>query len=76
LAHVNKKSGYTLANKLDIAKAVPSKLKTIERFKYISKNKKYTIIYDNGFTFSEHELTGKKTGMAIHFAYPYHSWKY
>lgn len=75
LTHVDRKSGYALADKLDIAKAVPTKLKTIERFKYISKNKKHTITYDNGSTFSEYELTEKKTGMAIYFAYPYHSWE-
>lgn len=46
-----------------------TKLKTIERLKNISKNKKYTITYDNGATFAEHELT-KKTGIDIYFANP------
>ena len=30
---------------------------------------------DNGTTFSEHELTEKKTKIDIYFANPYHSWE-
>jgi IS30 family transposase len=75
LTHVDRKSGYALADKLDIAKAIPTKLKTIERFKHIPKNKKHTITYDNGVTFSEYELTERKTGIDIYFANPYHSWE-
>lgn len=75
LTHVDRKSGYGLADKLDIAKAIPTKLKTIERFKRIPKNKKHTITYDNGTTFSEHEMTEKKTEIDIYFANPYHSWE-
>lgn len=36
-----------------------AKEKTIKRFKRIPKEKKYTIIYDNGYAFSEHETTEK-----------------
>ncbi len=51
------------------------KEKTIESFLKISKDKKFSITYDNGVEFSEHELTGRMTGMQIFFAYPYHSWE-
>jgi IS30 family transposase len=75
LTHVERKSGLLLADKLERGTAELTKLKTIERFKTIPKNKKHTITYDNGATFSEHELTEKKTGMNIFFAWPYHSWE-
>ena len=48
---------------------------TQERFRNIPKNKRHTITYDNGTTFSEHELTEKKTKIDIYFANPYHSWE-
>ncbi len=75
LTHVERKSGLLLADKLDTATAEAVKTKTIKRFKSISKDKKYTITYDNGSEFAEHELTGTHTGLEICFAYPYHSWE-
>jgi IS30 family transposase len=75
LTHVERKSGVLLADKLDTATAEAVKLKTIKRFKSISKDKKHTITYDNGSEFAEYELTGKHTGLEIYFAYPYHSWE-
>lgn len=75
LTHVERKSGLLLADKLERATAELTKIKTIERFKKISKNKKHTITYDNGTTFSEHELIEKKTGIEIFFANAYHSWE-
>ena len=75
LTHVERKSGLLLADKLDTATAEAVKIKTIKRFKSISKDKKYTITYDNGSEFAEHELTGRHTKLEIYFAYPYHSWE-
>ena len=75
LTHVERKSGLLLADKLDVVTAEETKNKTIARFKNISKEKKHTMTYDNGTTFSAHELTEKKTGLEIFFAYPYHSWE-
>lgn len=75
LTHVDRKSGYGLADKLNRGTALLTKLKTIERFNRLPRNKKHTITYDNGTTFSEHELTEKKTGIDIYFANPYHSWE-
>lgn len=45
------------------------------RFAKLSKDKKYTITYDNGIEFSEYELIQRETGMDIYFAYLYHSWE-
>jgi IS30 family transposase len=75
LTHVERKSGLLLADKLNTATAKAVKLKTIKRFKSISEDKKYTITYDNGSEFAEHELTGRHTKLDIYFAYPYHSWE-
>ncbi|OIO07301.1 IS30 family transposase [Candidatus Falkowbacteria bacterium CG_4_9_14_3_um_filter_36_9] len=75
LTHVERKSGLLLADKLEYSTAEETKNKTIERFDRISENKKYTLTYDNGTTFSEHEMTERKTGIEIYFAWPYHSWE-
>jgi IS30 family transposase len=75
LTHVERKSGLLFADKLKETTAKETKLRTIARFKKIPRKKKRTITYDNGSTFSEHELTGRETKMEIYFAYPYHSWE-
>lgn len=75
LTHAERKSGLILADKLDAVTAEETKTKTIARFKSIPKKKKRTMTYDNGSTFSEYELTERETGLAIYFAYPYHSWE-
>lgn len=75
LTHVERKSGLLLADKLERGTAELTKIKTIERFKKIPKNKKYTVTYDNGATFSEYEMTERKTGIEIYYAWPYHSWE-
>lgn len=75
LTHVERKSGYLMADKLVRGTAELTRRKTIERFENISKKKKLSITYDNGITFAEHELTERKSGINIYFAYPYHSWE-
>lgn len=75
LTHVDRYSGYGLADKLGRGLAELTRKKTEERFKKIPKNKKYTMTYDNGVTFAEHELTERNTGIDIYFANPYHSWE-
>ncbi len=75
LTHVDRKSGILFADKLERATAEITKQKTIERFNKIPKSKKKTITYDNGTTFSYFEMTEKKTGIDIYFAWPYHSWE-
>ena len=75
LTHVDRKSGFGMANKLIRGLAELTRKTTQERFSRISRNKKYTITYDNGTTFAEHKLTERKTGIDIYFANPYHSWE-
>ena len=75
LTHLERKSGYLLANKLERATAELTKEKTIESFSKIPKDKKYTITYDNGSEFSEHEIIEREIKIDIYFTYPYHSWE-
>lgn len=75
LTHVDRKSGLLFADKLERGTAELTKIKTVERFEKVPKDKKYTLTYDNGVTFAEYEETEKKTGMDIYFANPYHSWE-
>jgi IS30 family transposase len=75
LTHVDRKSGFAMADKLARGFARLTRIKTQERFNKLSSNKKFTITYDNGITFSEHELTERNTGLDIYFAWPYHSWE-
>lgn len=75
LTHVDRKSGFAMADKLTRGLAELTRIKTQERFDKLPKNKKFTITYDNGATFSEHELTERKIGLLIYFANAYHSWE-
>lgn len=75
LTHVDRKSGYLIANRLDRAIASSVRAVTLEIFNKLPKNKLQTITYDNGSEFAEHEITEKHLKKAIYFAYPYHSWE-
>ena len=75
LTHTERKSGLILADKLAVITAEETRKKTKARFKRIPREKKITMTYDNGPTFSEYELTERETGITIYFAYPYHSWE-
>lgn len=75
LTHTERKSGLLLADKLERATKEATKEKTIMRFKKVPQNKKHTLTYDNGNEFWEYELIERETGIAIYFAYPYHSWE-
>lgn len=75
LTHVERRSGYLMADKLDQAKAKETREITVRRFEKLPRNKRYTITYDNGSEFAEHELIGRFVKMMIYFAYPYHSWE-
>ena len=75
LTHVDRKSGYLLADKLERATAKNTRETTVERFRKLPRYKKHSITYDNGTEFSEHELIRRFTNIMIYFAYPYHSWE-
>lgn len=73
LTHVDRKSGYLLADKLDVVTAEIVCNVTAKRFRSVPLKKRYTITYDNGSEFADHEMIEKKSKTTIYFAYPYHS---
>ena len=75
VTHVERVSGYAVADKLDHVTADNLKQKTVQSFARIPEDKKKTETLDNGVEFSEYELMERETGMTIYFAYPYHSWE-
>lgn len=75
LVHVDRKSGYALADKMDSLLAESVKQTTINKFKNIPKNKRHTFTYDNDSRFTEYELIERNLKTHIYFAYPYHSWE-
>ena len=81
LTHVDRKSGFLIANKLDLATAQQTLITTVNSLRELTvvdstKNKKlYTITYDNGVQFSKYETLELKLGIEVYFAYPYHSWE-
>ncbi len=64
-----------MADKLGRGLAEETTRKTKNRFNRVSREKKLTMTYDNGSTFSEYELIERETGFTVYFAYPYHSWE-
>lgn len=75
LTHVERKTGYLLADFLPAVSAEIVAKKTIESLKRISKQKRQSITYDNGTEFSAHEMIEKKTKALVYFANKYHSWE-
>jgi len=75
LTHVERKSGYLLADKLDQVTAEIVRRVAVSRFHSIPKSKRRTITYDNGSEFADHEMIEKKSKTLVFFAYPYHSWE-
>jgi IS30 family transposase len=73
--HVERVSGYLIADLLLDKKALKLANSTISSFEKISSIQKKSITYDNGTEFSRHDKIEKETGMDIYFAYPYHSWE-
>lgn len=75
LTHVDRKSRYLLADKVDGATAEHVRHVTTKRFKKLPKYKRQTITYDNGVQFAEHEALERDIDISVYFAYPYHSWE-
>jgi len=75
LTHVERVSGYLIADILQKVSAEIVAEKTIESFKKIPKQKRKSITYDNGTEFSSHEIIERETKTTVYFANPYHSWE-
>ena len=76
LTHVERKSGYAMACKLDKVTAEIVENKTVEIFKKIPKSKRHTITYDNGIEFGgDDTFIEDKVKVEVYRANPYHSWE-
>jgi IS30 family transposase len=75
LTHVERKSGYLLADKLKRTHAEHVRQVTAKRFGSIPLHQRLTVTYDNGLSFAEHSITERETNIAVYFAHPYHSWE-
>lgn len=76
LTHNERKSGYLMADKLDVVSAKIITEKTAIRFNRLPKKQRYTITYDRGSEFGwDDSLIEKKTGTIVYRAEAYHSWE-
>ena len=75
LTHVERKSGYLLADKLHIVTADGVRRMTKKRFERIAKSKRKTFTYDNGSEFQQPEDLERVLHVSVYFAYPYQSWQ-
>lgn len=75
LTHVERKSRFTCADKIERATAEAVHRASVKRLNRFPKQKRQTMTYDNGVEFSEHRKTERDTQIKIYFAFPYHSWE-
>lgn len=75
LTHVERKTGFLLADRIDNKTAEHVREITVKRFNSIPREKRRTCTYDNGSEFSEFELIERFAKIMIYHAYPYHSWE-
>jgi IS30 family transposase len=73
--HVERKSRYLLAAKLDNKKAESLTLQSIKAFCRIPKKMRKTLTVDNGKEFSQFKEIENKTGLTVYFADPYSAWQ-
>lgn len=76
LTYVERKSGYGMADKLDVVTAEIVHEKEVKRFRKIPKEKRRTVTRDNGVEFGDYDaMLERKTGMGVYRANAYHSWE-
>lgn len=76
LTFTERRSGYGMADKLNVVTAEIVHEKEVERFKSIPKLKRLTVTRDNGCEFGDYDTTlEKKTHMEVYRANAYHSWE-
>lgn len=74
LTLTERKSGFGIADKLDVVSAEIVQKKTIEQFKSVPKDMKYTLTRDNGVEYGDYDETLElKTGLHVYRAHAYTS---
>lgn len=73
---VERKSGYGMAEKLEVVSAEIMNQMNVSVFKSIPRNKRLTLTRDNGPEFGDYDRDlERKTGLEVYRAHPYHSWE-
>jgi IS30 family transposase len=75
VTHVERKSGYLLAAKLEACKAKEVNRASKRLFAKLPPRLRKTLTLDNGKEFASHEELARLTGLAIYFAKPYSAWQ-
>jgi Transposase and inactivated derivatives, IS30 family len=73
--HVERKSGYLIALKLENIRDNIFNKATIQAFIDVPKHIKKTFTVDNGSEFFSHKQLAKETGMKVYFCDPYSPWQ-
>lgn len=76
LTHVERASGFGMADKLDAVTADLVNTATQKRFRRLPTAKRHTLTRDNGTEFGDGDpVIEQRTGMRVYRATPYHSWE-
>ncbi len=73
--HVERKSGFLVAFRIDDRQGNAFNKATIEAFSSIPDNLKKTFTVDNGKEFAAHQALAEATGMKVYFCDPYSPWQ-
>jgi transposase, IS30 family len=73
--HVERKTRYLVAVKLENRSAAAYNQATIEAFKKQPQLPRFTMTVDNGMEFSQFKQMEDSLNIGIYFATPYHSWE-
>lgn len=73
--HVERRSRYTAAGKLDDQRAETFARVTVRCMKHLPANLRRTATVDNGKEFARFKQIEKRLGMTIYFAQPYAAWQ-
>jgi transposase, IS30 family len=74
-SHVERKSRYTVLEKLQDGKAATFNAGTVRAFERHGKLPLRTLTADNGKEFAAHAELSAKLGLEVYFARPYHAWE-
>lgn len=75
VTHVERKSGYLMAAKLNDRTSASVNQATGRLFAELPASLRRTLTLDNGKEFARHETMSRRTGLAVYFAKPYAAWQ-
>jgi transposase, IS30 family len=75
VTHVERKSGYLLAAKIEAKQSAPVNRASYELFRSLPPKLRRTLTLDNGKEFAGYEDLSGLIGIAIYFAQPYAAWQ-